>query len=341
MLRVFFFFLFLVSPLMASVKTSGFLDTYYAWDFNRPQNNKRLYTTQPDRHNEPGINLVYGDVVLDRENVRGRLALQAGNSVTRNTEVENRDLRYIQEAFVGTKISEKTWIDAGVFLGHIGAESWVSKDNWTYTRAINLDYVPYYATGLRVTHENFQVYLMNGWQNIREDNKAKALGIQWKKNFRENLKFTYNNFFGDEEVVSSRARFRAYHNFVLQWNRDERWQYLSAFDFGHQSQQKNSGVDPWWAVTFTARRILDEIRSVAMRVEYYSDPHEANIRTRERRGFQVAGASVNFDQKLARNVLWRNEVRGFSSRERIYPGKNQTRSYLDSFFVTSLSLLLE
>ncbi len=336
----FLVFLIISFQAFASVKTSGFLDTYYAWDFNRPHNNKRLYTTQPDRHNEPGVNLVYGDVTLDQENTRGRLALQAGNSVIRNTEFEGKTLRFIQEAYVGKRISEKTWIDGGVFLGHIGAESWVSKDNWTYTRAINLDYVPYYATGLRVTHENLQVYLMNGWQNIREDNKAKAIGVQYKKAIRKDLKFTYNNFFGDEEVVSSRPRFRAYHNFVLQWDKDERWQYLSAFDFGHQSQQKNNGIDPWWAVTLTARRVLDEIRSLAFRFEYYADPHEANIKTPSALGFQVTGASVNFDQKLASNILWRNEVRGFSSRAKIYPEHHQALSHLDSFFVTSLSLWL-
>lgn len=54
-----------------------------------------------------------------------------------------------------------------------------------------------------------------------------------------------------EEVVPNQTnntfqpRFRSYHNFIFQWLYSDKWQYLSSFDFGHQSQQENDGVDGW------------------------------------------------------------------------------------------------
>src|SRR5688500_8536355 len=72
------------------IKFGGFLDTYYAYDFNAPADHEREFTTQPVRHNEFNINLAYIDAALEKETTRGRLALQYGNSVTKNTEGEPR-----------------------------------------------------------------------------------------------------------------------------------------------------------------------------------------------------------------------------------------------------------
>lgn len=333
------------------IKIGGFLDTYYAYDFNNPKLHERSYTTQPVRHNEFNVNLAYIDAVLKREKTRGRLALQYGNSVTKNYAGEPtqgatsgpRDAQVFQEAFIGTKIGNKTWLDMGIFLGNIGAESWISKDNYTYTRSLNLDYVPYYSSGLRLEHqlsekETVQLQLLNGWQNISENNQGKAIGMQYKNVLSDTWTFTYNNFFGDEEVTSApNPRFRSYHNFFLNYNHSQAWQYIFAFDFGHQSQKQNDGVDGWYATTFTARRIIDEKDSLSLRAEYYNDRHDANVGTNTANGFQVVSASVNFDRKLDETILWRTELRGFYSKDKIYPEGTNGLNRIDGFLVSSLA----
>jgi hypothetical protein len=317
----------------------AFIDSYYAYDFNRPSDRERPFTTQPTRHNEFNINLAYLESVLERETLRGRLALQMGTSVTRNTIAErNRDLQYIQEVIVGKRLGENTWIDMGIFLSHIGLESWISKNNWVYSRALFSDNVPYYASGVRIQHENIQFIIMNGWGNMTENNEGKALGFQYKKKLSQKMSFTYNNFFGDEEVVSDRSRFRGYHNFVFEYLASSRWQYQGAIDFGHQSQQLNDGVDGWVTGAVIIRRILNPEQSLAMRAEYYADPHEANVVTNTSEGFQVTALSLNFDQKLEEKAMWRNEIRGFYSEDKIYPREAKSLGRLNGFIVTSLSL---
>jgi hypothetical protein len=333
-----------------SFKVSGFVDTYYAFDSNTPADRERDFTTQPVRHNEFNVNLAYIAAVIEREKTRGRLALQFGNSVTTNYSAEpNTDLKIIQEAFVGRKLGERTWIDMGIFLGNIGTESWISKDNWTYTRALNSDYAPYYSSGVRFTHQintqqSFQILLLNGWQNITETNQGKAIGSQYKNQINHKLIFTYNNFLGDEEVVLNpqtqkyNSRFRVYHNFCLQYDYTDRWHFLGSFDAGHQSQQNNDGVDGWYNSSLAIKRILNAEQSLTFRSEYYNDRHQANITTNTKNGFEVVGASLNFDQKLDEAALWRTEVRGFHSRDQIYSQGKDHKNRNDGVVVTSLSM---
>ena len=320
----------------------AFLDSYYAYDSNQPQVS-RAYTTQPVKHDRPSINLAHLEMKIQTEKIRSRIALQAGDSVERNAALEPGKEKYIQEAYLGTKLGEKTWVDAGIFLGNIGAESWISKDNWTYTRSLNSDYVPYYSAGIRLEHQidqkqSFQLQVINGWQNVSENNSAKAVGMQYKKSLLDTLTFTYNNFLGDEKVVGKNSRFRVYHNFILQWEASNSWQYLYVFDVGHQSQQQNDGVDSLFVTSFIARKVFNPIQSMAYRVEYYNDRHKTNVAVQSTKGFQVSGASVNFDQKILEKALWRTELRGFYSEDKIYPKHEETKNRLDGVIASSVSV---
>ncbi|MGE3609565.1 MAG: outer membrane beta-barrel protein [Bacteriovoracaceae bacterium] len=338
------------------LKIGGLIDTYYAYDFNAPSNHEREFTTQPVRHNEFNINLAYLDATIKKDKTRARFAYQIGQSVNKNTVGEPRlgatsgpeDAKHIQEAFIGKRIGEKTWVDGGIFLGNIGAESWISKDNWTYSRALNLDYVPYYSAGVRLEHQidsqqSVQFQILNGWQNMSENNHAKAIGMQYKNQVSERTTFTYNNFLGDEQVVPNpktsqfNSRFRGYHNFIVQFLKNDEWNFLGAIDIGHQAQQNNNGVDVWGASTLTVRKVINKIEAVAFRAEYYNDRHQANVVTNSRNGFQVVGASMNYDQKIDSDALWRTELRGFSSKDKIYPKGSKYTSKLDGFLVTSLT----
>lgn len=345
------FALYAESPLTKDIKWGAFIDTYYAYDVNAPKDHEREYTTQPVRSNEFNINLAFIEASLNTEKTRGRLAIQYGNSVTKNYSGEPtdgstsgpNDAKALQEAYVGKKIGENTWIDAGIFFGNIGIESWISRDNMTYTRSLISEYTPYYSTGVRFEHilsstETIQVQLLNGWQNISENNHGKALTFQYKNKVRQDLTLIYNNFLGDEEVVSTSPRFRSYHNFVIDYVLSDNWRFLSGFDFGHQSQQENDGVDGWFATSLNLQQKLDMMNSLTYRVEYYNDHHQANVSTNTNNGFEVISSSVNYDYKFDDYTMWRTELRGFYSKDEIYPTGAKYFNRLDGLFVTSLSL---
>ena len=108
----------------APVTLGGFVDTYFAYDVNRPRLLDRAYTTQPARHHEANINLAFLEAKVNRDRVHGRLALQAGTSVQNNysgepnvgTNSGSSLSRHLQEAYAGYRVADQTWIDAGVFF---------------------------------------------------------------------------------------------------------------------------------------------------------------------------------------------------------------------------------
>jgi hypothetical protein len=338
-----FLLFFLSLPIYSQVTLSGLVDTFYAYDFNQPKNQERSYTTQPTRDNDFSLNLAYLAGEFQNNHSRGRLALQLGTSVTRNTQGEiNQDLKYIQEAFIGKKISPHLSVDTGIMYSHIGLESWVSKENWVYTRALFSDNVPYYAAGVRFSHtphsrHSFQYLILNGWGIMTDNNTGKSLGFQYSYS-PEKWNFTYNNYFGDEKVVSDKSRFRGYHNFILRREISTEWQMAGAIDFGHQAQQENRGTDGWITWAIILRKLLTEAgQALALRLEHYADPHMANISTATNQGLKVWGASLNYDHPLSYKTLWRTELRGFINEERLYERRARSLGYSSGFLVTSLT----
>jgi hypothetical protein len=304
-----FLILLFTLPVFANFTPEAFVDTYYMWSFH--EQDKRSFTTQPIRHHQPSVNLAHLGGTFKTKHWRSRLVLQVGDSVERNAAAEPGKEKYLQEAYIGYHLTPNTWLDGGIFLSHIGIESWISRDNPNYSRALMSDYVPYYQAGLRLEHtlteeSHLQLHLLQGWQNISETNSAKAVGLQFRWQ-----NFTYNNFLGEEKA------FRHYHDLVF-----KQGPLGAALDLGFEED------DTWGAVAAIWEQSLNESQSLAYRLEHYFDPRGVNVGAR----FITQSASVTFNQGF-KKYWWRNELRGFYSEERIYPDKK----HWDAFVVTSLS----
>lgn len=322
-----------------SVSFGAFIDAYYAFDFNQPADRNRAFTTQPARHNEFNINLAYVEAVISGERVRGRLALQTGTSVQFNYagESANRELsQVIQEAVVGVRLSETVWVDGGIFFGHIGAESFISKNNILYTRLLASDYVPYYQTGIKLSWQlspQFlaQVYVLNGWQNIAETNSDKAVAFYFLFAPSDNLSISYANFLGNELPDGARGALRFYNNFIVSLTPSDNLKINLLADVGVQ------GASLWHILALFGQLKLSNGLALNARAEYFNDRHQVVVATNTSNGFQTFGGSLGLDVALATQVLWRIEARAFSSQDAIFPSQ-QGASQTNGFIVTSLAL---
>ena len=134
------------------IKVSGYLETYYGYDFNQPvDNNRPNFVYSHNRHNEVNLNLGFIKANYDSEKVRSNLAFMTGTYANANLAAEPGVLKNIFEANAGLKLSknENLWIDAGIFSSHIGFESAISKDCWALTRNISSENTPYYEAGAK------------------------------------------------------------------------------------------------------------------------------------------------------------------------------------------------
>jgi hypothetical protein len=328
------------------VTFGGFIDTYYAYDFNAPTLKDRAYTTQPARHNEFNINLAYLDAKLDTDRFRGRLALQFGTSVLANYAGEPNvglfsganPARHLQEAVAGFRIVDRLWVDAGIYLSHIGLESFISKDNWAYTRSLMSDYSPYYQTGVRVSYQpldqlSMQLHLLNGWQNISENNNQKALGLQVAYAPTSRFSFTYNNFVG----IETGTEWRFFSDWIAKYSITDQIHLAAVYDLGLQTRP-GQGASIWHVGALLARYEPFPVLAFTLRGERYMDPNQTIVPTSTPNGFQVWGASFNVDVKPHAQVMWRTEFRTLYSDDPIYPTDSGNLARLDPFIVSSISL---
>lgn len=338
------------------VSFGGFVDGYYAYDFNRPPSIDRSYTTQPARHNEFNINLAHVEAKVDGARVHGRLALQAGTSVQSNYAgeptigaVSGSSLsRHIQEAYAGYRVADKLWIDGGIFFSHIGNETWISRDNWTYSRSFVADFTPYYETGVRATWQATPALtvtgvVVNGWQNISETNSDKAVGVRLDYALSPSVTVSYDDFLGNEQPDSVRSRLRIFNEALL------KAQVTSAFgleltaDYGVQRRASGDGNDAFYIGAVVARCALNPKVALNGRVEYFSDrngiltsvPAGAD-------GFRSGGASIGVDVVPQSRLLWRTELRGFTARDHVFPNRSASNPFSknDGFAATSLALTI-
>jgi hypothetical protein len=333
-----------------SVTLGGFVDTYLAWDSGRPFNLDRAYTSQAARHAEFNVNLAYIDAVMSGDRVRGRLALQAGTSVQAVYMSEPSVGRYsgsslaqhIQEAVVGVRMRQGVWLDGGVFFSHLGSESWVSRDNPTYTRSLIADYSPYYEAGVKLTWDvrpdvTALLTVVNGWGHISENNADKSVGARIDWALTPHITLGYYNLIGNEQPDTSASRLRFFNGITARFTSDE-LTLVTTVDGGREARP---GLSPasWIGTAVVARLHMTERTSVSGRFEAFNDPDQVLIRTGSG-AFSVFGGSFGFDMDPSDGVQWRTEVRALKGKNEVFPdrGTENGRSRSNMVFVTSLAI---
>ncbi|MES3016625.1 MAG: porin [Bacteroidota bacterium] len=311
------------------IKISGYLETYYGYDFNSPADNTRpAFVYSHNRHNEVNLNLGFLKANYDAGSIRANLALMSGTYANANLVAEPGVLKNIFEANAGVKLSKTAslWIDAGIFGSHIGYESAISKDCWALTRNIVSDNTPYYESGAKITYTTSDGKLtmaalyLNGWQRIyrRNSNSKPAGGIQAYYKPTNKITLNYSNYLGTEGADTVRVR-RFYNNFYGVFKLSEKLGLTAGIDYGVQQQAKGSSRYNYViAPVAIARYQLAPKWAAAARAEYYEDKDGVIIATGTPNGFRTTGYSLNFDYAPAPSALIRLEGKLYDSKDNIF-----------------------
>ena len=336
-----------------SITIGAFVDAAYAFDVNRPATRDRAFTTQPARHNEFTVNLAFVEATVARRRVRGRLALQAGTSVQANYAAEPRQgavsgdalARTVQEAYVGYQLTPTLWIDAGVFFSHLGMETWVSRDNPVYTRSLVADFSPYYSTGVRATWQlssavTARVDVVNGWQNMSENNEDKSLGVRVDVAANATTTVSWYGYAGNEPG----AQRRLFNGVGVLSRLSDRAELLAQVDVGWQQHRDSltaaAQSSGWYGATLITRYWVRPSLAVVARAERFADGNQIVVRTGGPLPFRANSASLGIDVRPEPRVLWRTEARGYAADAPVFPtgGRLPSPSRQSGVVVTSLTL---
>lgn len=327
---------------------SGYLEAYYLYDFNRPENNTRPgFVYSYNRHNEVNLNLGFIKGSYNTDRVRADLAIMTGTYANANMSSEPGVLRNIYEAHAGVRLSstKDLWVDAGIFGSHIGFESAVGKDCWNLTRSILADNTPYYESGTKLTYNTdngkwfLSALILNGWQRIQrvDGNSLPSFGTQ--VTFKPSLSITLNSssFIGTDKPDSAR-QMRYFHNLYGIFQVSEAVHIVVGFDYGVEDKSPETrSKNSWLSPVVIAKFVLSDRIALAVRGEYYQDGNGVIIATGSPNGFRTTGVSANFDYLVSPNATWRFEVRQFNSKDDIFEDGDRL-SGSNVFVATSLAM---
>ncbi|WP_224999120.1 porin [Cesiribacter sp. SM1] len=355
----------LVLPLLAlgqtdSVKAGfeikGFIDAYYVYDFQRPDDHIRQpFLYNHNRHNEFNINLAMLHAAYEKSNVRARLGIMAGTYAQDNYAAEENLLKNVFEANVGVALNKRRslWLDAGIFPSHIGFESAISTENPTLTRSLLAENSPYFLSGAKLSWSvseawTFTALITNGWQRIARPfgNQAPGVGTQLQYQPHERLTFNWSTYAGSD-AHDSLDQVMLFNNLYLNLLPSDKFQLIAGFDIGAREaaytmqgsmRVDNDDWDLWYTPIIIGRIGLSRQLFLAGRAEYYSDPTGVIIDYGAPAGFETWGFSVNLDYYIQENAMFRIEGRSFRSQQAIFPAEGAFRSS-NTFIAGSLAIM--
>ncbi len=304
----------------------GYVGVYYGYDFNNPAGLARPgFIYSENLHNQISVNIALLGARYTSDRVRGTFAIQTGTYPDANYAAEPTIFKNIYEAWGGVKLAKYLWLDAGIFLSHIGLEGPISRDDLTLTRSIMADNSPYYEAGAKLTYDRGQKWLfsalvLNGWQVIRDRNQNEAVGSQIQ--FRPSAKVLLNSstFVGEgyNQPDSVGRQLRYFHDFYLTYDPSPKWKLAAAFDAGIQARAHHAGGhDAWQGASLIIRRRLTTRAGVVGRVEYFHDPAGVLAPTRAG-GLNTVGYSLGFDYNPVPRVILRAEAKEFVDQHDVY-----------------------
>lgn len=316
--------------ILDSLTINGGIDAYYNYNVNKPISGNHTFMVSNNRHNEINVNLAYLQLNYTNQNVRLNFTPAFGTYMQYNYAPEPMAYQNILEANVGVQISKakNIWLDAGVFSSPITDEGYFSKDQLAYTRSLASEFTPYYLCGAKLTVPinnklKALLYVVNGWQQIKDVNKGKSFLAELQYAFNQSWNADYNFYIGNQENLDQPAyKNRMVHNFYI----NGKLGYQTDISFnGYIINQninalKNANL---YAANIKVRYNINQKHSTTLRAEYIENDNLNDFTSFSPiTTFNISNASVGYNYRLNQNALIRIEGRTFLSNKNIFETKS-------------------
>jgi hypothetical protein len=335
---------------IGKIAIGAYLDAYYGYHFGQPTDGNVPYMVSMSRHNEWAVNLACIDVRYSGERLRARIVPGFGTYVNANYAQEPASLRNLIEANMGIKLSAKRdiWLDVGVLGSPYTNESAFSRDHLMYTRSFAPEYVPYYLSGAKLSVPlgkklNMYVYLLNGWQQIQDNNPQKALGTQLEYRPTDKDLLNWDTFIGDERSDTNPDRRMRYFT-DLYWihNPSGKFTLTACTYIGWQQRLDARGqalTHVWWQANVIGRYRFHKNVSLSGRLEYFDDPKQVQIVSQNllTDGFNSYSTGLCLNVSLFEKAMFRLEGRHFFSPQQVY-SQNNTPARSSTWVIGNLTI---
>ncbi len=311
---------------------SGFVDTYYSYNFNNPLSRKNGAGTNFDfEHNTFSLSLAELVVSKSAEPVGFRMDLDFGPTTdfvhggpvgihpgTHPATTESETYKNIQQAYVSWATPLKINLDFGKFVTHMGAEVIESKDNWNYTRGLLFCCaIPYYHTGVRANYPINDMlfvngYVYNGWNNVFENNDSKTFGAMIGITPIKQLPILLS-WIGPEEAFGDLQVYEA----IVTLNATDSLSFMVDYNLG--DREDATGKDLGYSGIAAYARWKVDPCALAVRYEILDDKDGVIFGITDNK---ISELTVTAEHTVAKNLLTRLEYRMDTADEKIYEDKD-------------------
>jgi hypothetical protein len=229
--------------------------------------------------------------------------------------------QYLKEAYFSylAPLGKGLQIDAGKFVTPHGAEVIETKDDWNYSRGLLFSYaIPYFHYGLRAKYsfsDKYSVtgFVVNGWNNIVENNTGKTYGASFGWNPTKKVSFIQNYMAGPEQA-NDNSNWRQLWDTVITYSPTSKLSFTVNGDYGRgdhpilaTSPTLTFGPKPvfWTGVAGYVKYALNDKYVVSSRYEYYDDHDGFTTGTPQ----HFNGITGTFQRMIASHIMSRLEFR--------------------------------
>ena len=256
---------------------SALFDGYYSLNFNHPlsgANQLRNFDVEAGR-----MNLSMAKVTVEHSAAPLGFRLDLGYGKAFDI-IHGADragpMRYIEQAYISWKPSPRQGfqLDFGKFASSAGAEVIETNQNWNYSRSLLFVWAcPYYHFGLRAAapigkHFSGGVQLLNGWNNVVDNNSAKTIGLTGV--FSASRLTWSNTYYAGPEKTGTNRGWRHLYDTTLQFKPGSKTSFYLNFNCG-SDRKIGGGSNRWTGVAGAARVAPTRWFALSSRLEWFGD----------------------------------------------------------------------
>ena len=292
----------------------GTVDGYYGYNLNKPRSQKNVYRNFDFNHNQFSLN--YAEIAVEQKPsattpVGFRADFGLGDAATwvHAADPAGADVfRNLQQAYVSTS-RKKVQVDFGKFVTWNGAEVIETKDNWNYSRSVLFAWaIPYYHFGVRTTYiasdkVTLAGFVVNGWNNVSENNTGKTVGGQAVLKPASKFTFTQNYTVGKEQSGRNADAVRHLVDTVAAVDVTPKVSLMANYDYG--MDRFNGSRVRWQGIAVYGRVSPAAKCRISPRFEWYDDPQGFTLGKAQ----TLKEGTLSADLVMNENMLLRGEYR--------------------------------
>ncbi|HEV2350251.1 MAG TPA: outer membrane beta-barrel protein, partial [Terriglobia bacterium] len=195
-----------------------------------------------------------------------------------------------------------------------------------------------YHFGLRAKYVfndkyNFTAYLVNGWNNIVDNNTGKTAGFQFGWNPNKKWAFVQNYMVGPEEANNNK-NIRQLWDTELTYTATSKLSFMGNFDYGRGDRIPTWANPVWWSgVAAYVKYQFNPDYALATRYEYYDDPSGFTTGFTGFTPQHINEVTETFERKIHSNFITRLEYRrDMASQNTLFKGTTPV-NYQDTLAV--------